>query len=159
MRTVNYSEAPVELALAPSRAAVWLIGAMGISTIAIAAVTPGPAWLRVLAATWAACAALVAIHSTALHRGRHGACRLIVTMAGEIYLLDELDQWRTGIVRQGSFVAPWLTIIRWRAPTHRFDRTVLILPDMVAEEGFRRLRVLLRWGLRQFVTPPRARAG
>jgi hypothetical protein len=143
---MKYSEAPVELTLAPSRIAVWTVAAMALSTAAVLVATPGPAWFRILLATWVACAALEAIHAAALHRGRRGVCHAVVTMAGEVHLRSDVDEWRTGVIRPGSFVASWLTIIRWRAPAHRFDRTLLI-PDMLPEEDFRRLRVLLRWGL------------
>jgi len=43
------------------------------------------------------------------------------------------------------FVAPWLTIVRWRPPGARFDRTVMVLPGMLTDDCFRRLRVLLRF--------------
>jgi hypothetical protein len=144
---MKYSEAPVELTLGPSRLALRVIAAMALATLAVLAATPGAAWLRILLATWIACAALEAIHAVALHRGRRGARRVVVTMAGEVHLCGETYEWRTGSVRPGSFVAPWLTILRWRSPTHRFDRALLILPDMLPEDDFRRLRVLLRWGL------------
>jgi toxin CptA len=52
----------------------------------------------------------------------------------------------SGVVRDGSFVAPWLTLVRWSPHGARFDRTVLILPGMLAPDAYRRLRVLLRWG-------------
>ncbi len=120
---------------------------MALATFAVVFATPGPPLARIAIAAAVAWAALDAAHVVALHRGRRGARRAIVTMAGEIHLCTDADDWRTGVVRQGSFVAPWLTIIRWRAPAHRFDRTVLILPDMLPEPDFRRLRVLLRFGL------------
>lgn len=53
---------------------------------------------------------------------------------------------REGRVEDGSFVAPWLTIVRWRPRGARFDRTVLVAPGMVHPEAFRRLRVRLRHG-------------
>jgi hypothetical protein len=49
-----------------------------------------------------------------------------------------------GTVAAGSFVAPWLAIIRWRPADTRFDRTLLVAPDMLAEAEFRELRVILR---------------
>ena len=147
MLDFKYSEAPVEVALAPSRAGAWMVALMALATFAVLVATPGPPLARIALAAAIGWWALDAAHVVALHRGRRGACRLVVTMAGEIYLSNALDEWRTGVVRQGSFVAPWLTIIRWRASSHRFDRTVLILPDMLPEPDFRRLRVLLRWGL------------
>jgi hypothetical protein len=51
----------------------------------------------------------------------------------------------TGTVRDGSFVAPWLTTLRWRPDGAWFDRTVLVLPDMLGKDEFRVLRVRLRW--------------
>ena len=53
---------------------------------------------------------------------------------------------RRGRLAPGSFVAPWLTSVRWRPEGAWFDRAVLILPDMLPAEDFRRLRVLLKCG-------------
>ena len=53
--------------------------------------------------------------------------------------------WRTGQVRDGSFVMPWLTIIRWRPEGKRLDRTLLLLPDMANAQDLRKIRVFLRW--------------
>jgi hypothetical protein len=50
-----------------------------------------------------------------------------------------------GRVQPGSFVAPWLVVVRWRRPGAWRDSTVLVLPDMAPAEDLRRLRVLLRW--------------
>jgi toxin CptA len=51
----------------------------------------------------------------------------------------------SGMVRDGSFVAAWLTIMRWRPEGRRLDRFIVILPGMLSEERYRALRVLLRW--------------
>lgn len=51
----------------------------------------------------------------------------------------------SGTLRDGSFVAPWLTVVRWRPLGAWRDRSLLIAPDMLGAEDFRRLRVLLRW--------------
>jgi hypothetical protein len=51
-----------------------------------------------------------------------------------------------GRLEPGSFVAPWLTLVRWRPAGARFDRTVLVAPAMAQPEAFRRLRVRLRHG-------------
>jgi hypothetical protein len=49
-----------------------------------------------------------------------------------------------GRLRGGSFVAPWLTIVRWRPDGARFDRTVLVLAATADAAHFRRLRIRLR---------------
>jgi len=51
-----------------------------------------------------------------------------------------------GHVRGASYVGAHLTTIVWRPDGARRSRTVLILPDMLPEDDFRRLRVLLRYG-------------
>ena len=49
------------------------------------------------------------------------------------------------LIVDGSFVAPWLTIIRWRPAGAWLDRTVVVLPDMLPADTFRALRLRLRW--------------
>ena len=54
-----------------------------------------------------------------------------------------------GCVVEGSFVAPYLTVVRYRAAGARrfsMDKSVLILPDSLDRELFRMLRVRLKWG-------------
>lgn len=145
LQDLKYSEAEVRIALAPSRIGVAAIGAMASATLALIACTPGPAAPRILAATWVACAALHALHAVALHRGRHGVRAVHVDRDGGIELQDGAGAWRAGSLREGSFVAPWLAIVRWRAHGSRFDASVVILADMLPAGDFRRMRVWLRW--------------
>jgi toxin CptA len=144
-REHKYSEASCEISLAPSRWAARTLTLATLATLALIAATPGALALRILAATWIACAALEALHSRALLRGRRGVRAVSLSGGGEIAVRDALGRWRSGRLRAGSFVAPWLTVIRWRPAEARFDRAIPILPDMLAAEEFRRLRVLLRW--------------
>ncbi len=114
------------------------------ATLAVIAVTPGLDAARILAATWVLCAAIEASHSRALLRGRRSV-RALRVRGLSIEVQDGLGRWRTGTVRAGSFVAPWLTIVRWRPEGAWIDRTVPILPGMADREDLRRLRVILRW--------------
>ncbi|MGZ5082565.1 MAG: protein YgfX [Usitatibacter sp.] len=141
----KYSEAPCFVALAPSRAGAAIIAIAALATLALIAATPGEAALRILAATWVACAALEAIHSRAFLRGPRAARALRLRGGGAIEVLDASGRWREGSLQRGSFVAPWLTIVRWRAAGERFSRTLPIIPGMAGDEEFRRLRVMLRW--------------
>ena len=139
----KYSEAAVELSLGPSRLAGALLAAMVLATLAVLFATPGAAAARILLATAVACAALEYAHGLGL--GCAGRRALLSRGAGEIEVRSPDGRWRRGCLRAGSFVAPWLTLVLWRAEGSRFDRAVLILPDMLGEEEFRRLRVRLRW--------------
>jgi len=140
----KYSEAHVALALAPSRPAACAIAGAAAATLALLAFTPGPAGVRILAATWVACAALEAIHSRALLRGPR-AVRSLRLAGREIEAEDGNGRLRGGELRPGSFVAPWLTVVRWRPRGAWFDRSIALLPGMVDADAFRRLRVILRW--------------
>ena len=141
---LKYSDGAVEIRIAPSCIAGMLVMiAAGATLLAIAA-TPGLDAARILAATWVACAALEAAHSRAWLRGRR-AVRALRVRGNAIDVQDGLGRWRSGTVRAGSFVAPWLTIVRWRPEGAWFDRTVPILAGMARAAELRRLRVVLRW--------------
>ena len=86
-----------------------------------------------LAATAVACLAIDAVR-------RARPARTLATGIDGAIAVDEAQ----GTVRDGSFVAPWLTIVRWRRTGTRFDRTLLLLPDMLGKEDFRQLRVILK---------------
>ena len=52
----------------------------------------------------------------------------------------------TGEVKEASYVGAIVTTLTWRSKGAVCARSVLILPDMLPAEDFRRLRVLLRYG-------------
>jgi toxin CptA len=141
----KYSEATVRIELAASRLGAAAIASMASATLALLCFAPGAPGARILAATWVACAAVHAIHAVALHRGRRGARAVELGGGGAVEVRDAAGAWRAGLLREGSFVAPWLTIIRWRTPGARFDASIVLLPDMLPAEDFRRVRVWLRW--------------
>lgn len=78
----------------------------------------------------------IAAHAFKRHRGSHA-----VRVEGASITVDGIE----GRIVAGSFVAPWLTIVRWRPRGARFARTLPVLPDAVDAEAFRALRVVLRW--------------
>jgi len=51
-----------------------------------------------------------------------------------------------GHVQEASYVGAIVTTLAWRSKGALCARSVLILPDMLPAEDFRRLRVLLRYG-------------
>ena len=140
---LKYSEEAIELSLAPSRIAAVALAAMALATLAVIFATPGAAAARILLATAVACGALECAHGLGLRCPGRRALR--VRGSGEVDVRSAGGRWRGGLLRAGSFVSPWLTLVLWRPEGARFDRAVLIVPDMLGEEEFRRLRVLLRW--------------
>lgn len=141
----KYSDVCVSFRIHASHAAGAWIACAALATVGLAMATPGPIAARILGATWIACGALEAIHSRALLRGARGARHLRIE-SGAVEIEDGTGRMRTGTLRPGSFVAPWLTIVRWRPEGARFDRGLPLLPGMVEGEALRRLRVVLRLG-------------
>jgi len=122
-----------------SGAAFGLLLAAAVATEALLLALPLAAGLRAACMAYVffqaarACDALLSI--TAL--------RLDVELRTEVRIRGA---WRAGEVRDGSFVLPWLTIVRWRPEGAWFDRSVLLVPAMGSAEALRKIRVLLRLG-------------
>lgn len=123
-----------------SRAGRALVAALACSTAGLAAFLPVAAGWRVAAIAWAL------LHAVRAWRSLGAARRLTVARDGGVRV-----EWRDGsvlegAVRPGCFVAPWLTVVRWRPAGGRGDRTLLLLPGMAAACEMRNIRVILRWG-------------
>lgn len=121
------------------------LAVMAFATAAVLAITPLPAGLRWALLSLLAAASLEALERVARLRGPRAVRRFQVQRDGRIEVETPSGARLEGRVRPGSFVAPWLVIVRWRRSGARLDSTVLVLPDMAPAEALRRLRVLLRW--------------
>jgi hypothetical protein len=130
----QYSER-VEAVLGRSARAEGFVAAGSLATAALLAALPIEVELRAAGLAWIAGSAL-----RALHRLRPGV-RMRAARDGAIEVGT-----RSGAVRPGSFVAPWLVIVRWRPSGEWWDSSLAVAPDMLGAEDFRRLRVLLRFG-------------
>lgn len=132
-RTANdkYSGA-LELTLRPSHRVAWLCGAAGLATVAVVAVTPLTPGAVIALGTIATCLTLDAVR------------RALVRHRLSIELSSIVVDGTAGALRAGSFVAPWLAILRWRPAGGRVDRTLLVSPDRLSPADFRHLRVIVK---------------
>ena len=129
-----------EVRLGGSRlGALFILAAAGAS-LALALSVPLSPWVCAFTILWIVAAALEG------YLGSMRAGREIALREGEVEVMDTAGRRLDGKLRTGCFVSPWLTTIRWRPRGARFDRTILVLPDMLADESFRELRVWLRVG-------------
>lgn len=55
------------------------------------------------------------------------------------------QEWTECFLLDSSFVTPNLTILNLKLRSKVFARHVVILPDSLAQDDFRKLRVWLRW--------------
>lgn len=116
-----------------------LLAAAVAASLALVALAPFPDGSRFPAAAWVGALALHAWRRLLRPAGLRLDCARAIAVRGR------LGEWRSGAVRDGSFVAPWLVIVRWRPEGARRDHTLVILPDMLAPEALRKIRVLLKW--------------
>jgi hypothetical protein len=136
----------LRVVLGPSRIATCALAALAALAIALLLIMPAPAWTDALGAlalvAWAA-------HRIRLHGLRRAPASIVEVMLAEdrtIVVRHRDGRLRAGLVLDRSHVHPAFTSIAWRPDGVRLARSVPIVPDMLASDDFRRLRVLLRYG-------------
>lgn len=135
----------VHVILAPSRIAGAGIGILAVATVALILAMPlSPALHIALIAAVVAWAGW-SFRIDALHRGRFAVSEL--RLAPDLILVACMgdDRLVAGHVRAATYVGAWVTTIVWRPDGRRWSWTILVLPDMLPTEDFRRLRVMLRY--------------
>jgi toxin CptA len=80
-----------------------------------------------------------------LRLSHHAVLGLNVTRDG-LKIETRRDGWIPAEILGSSFVSPWLTVLNLKLPHRRLATHVVLLPDMLGADEFRRLRVWLRWG-------------
>ena len=135
----------VHVVLAPSRVAGAGIGVLAAATIALTLITPFEPWLQAVLVVALVAWAGAAFQVHALHRGRRAVTEIRV--APDLMLVACMGDGHlvAGHVRAATYVGPWMTTIVWRPDGRRVSRTILVLPDMLPADDFRRLRVMLRY--------------
>lgn len=91
---------------------------------------------------WALAAAIVLAAGFTLARQRGPMPQLGVDGAGRLWVRDPGDEWREASVARDSFVSPLLCVLGLEPGRRR----LILLPDSVEADAWRRLRVSLRWG-------------
>ena len=146
----HYNVKPIRLDFKPSkRLAAILAIAAAIACFALAVLSIA-LWIKLAAMTVAVLAtAYHVLH--ALQRTPRSCIALVLDSKGEWQLMMRDGNRYVATILPSSFVTPCLTILncslsgRWlRYPWQQYH--IVILPDAVDAESFRRLRVWLRWG-------------
>ena len=136
----------VHVTLAASRRAAALIVALAACTfVAVCMLPVEPAVLAlsfVVLAVWAGDRLVV----VALRRGPRAVTALWLTADRLLVVRMGHGGLVAGHVRSSSYVGARITTIVWRPDGALRSRALLILPDMLPRDDFRRLRVLLRYG-------------
>ena len=135
----------VHVVLAPSRVAGTGIGILAVATVALIIVLPLQPLLQMVLVAAIVAGAGWSFHVDALHRGRFAVTE--VRLAPDLILVACMGDGHlvAGHVRAATHVGAWVTTIVWRPDGMHWSRAILVLPDMLPAEDFRRLRVMLRY--------------
>lgn len=86
------------------------------------------------------------IHVVAMRRGPRAIRRIELDGDLRIAVTTGNGACDRGRVRRDSYVGARVTTIVWKPGHTRFARAILLLPDMLPPDDFRRLRILLHYG-------------
>jgi toxin CptA len=135
----------LQIRLEPSRR---LTAALGLAHLGLALALlplPWPAGWRVAGMAVVLAGAVPGIVMHARRRSRSAVVRLEVRPDGAIRLQHRDGRQSDGVVHGDSIVTPWLTVIGVTVPGRWRSTYVVVVPDAIDAEDFRRLRVRLRW--------------
>lgn len=129
----------------PSRRVRWWIAVIGVLALAATLSAPIPTLAQAAVALVLSCEAFRAARRLGWRRGGGAVHHCRVEPGGRVEVEFSGGRRVAGRLLDGSFVAPWLALVRWLPEGALFARTILVAPDAVDAEAFRRLRIVLRW--------------
>jgi toxin CptA len=131
-----------------------LVGVLAVShAIAVALLVPPaiPAWGKALVFLAVIASLVFFLGHVALLRTPQAIVAIEIGEDGEIMVQTRCGEWHECRLSGDSFVSDWLTIMVLTQQNRRATRYIVITPDNVDAEDFRRLRVWLRWAAQRVV--------
>lgn len=138
--------ATIYIDLRASRIAGAVTLACVVATACLVAWLPASVWLRMLAVTALGVYGVLLTRSWAQRSTQRAVIAIELGADRRIAVVERSGRRIDGEVQDDSYVGASLTTIVWRAAGAHRSRAIAIVPDMLPEEDFRRLRVLLRLG-------------
>ena len=135
----------VRIALGPSRILAAVLSLAHALALAVILIVTMPVWAKLLVGSVIAASCIWSICHAALLRTAHAIIELVIGEGGRVSCRNRTGTWREAQTLGSSFVTPWLTVLNLRLEGSWLARHVVILPDSVDADAFRRVRVLLRW--------------
>lgn len=136
----------VRVVLTSSKAALVLIVMLATATCAVLATLPFEPAAIVLATFAVVVGAIDRVYVVALRQGPRAVRQF--ELRGDLTVVVVMGDGTAcaGRVHRDSYVGARLTTLVWRPFGRRRVRTIVLLPDMLPAQEFRRLRVLMRYG-------------
>jgi len=150
---------PVDISLGPSRRACVGVALLAGATVSILVLLPAHPFAIVAGVIAVACWAGNRVWVVGMRRGPRAVRELRIDGNRNVVAKLVSGEVLKGHVQEASYVGAIVTTLTWRSKGALCARSVLILPDMLPAEDFRRLRVLLRYGRsEETASPPASQA-
>jgi toxin CptA len=143
----------LKISIKPSRRLALLLCLAHAAAAAAVLVIDLPLWLSIVLLLIIGTSCGVYLPGRALLRGGGAIVGLEINDDGALSYQMRGGEWREGMLLGSSFVSPYLTILNIRTEQKFLARHVVIMPDCVDAEDFRRLRVRLRYGAHEAAQP------
>jgi toxin CptA len=144
-RMSHYNVKPIRLDFKPSYRLVAILFVATLFVSAVLVFLSIPVWIKAIAIVLVVSASLY--HGLDALRRLPRSCRtLSMNSKGEWYLELNDGSVQEAVILPSSFVAPYLTVMNCSLTGRWLQYHIVILPDALDAESFRRLRVWLRWG-------------
>jgi len=138
--------AMLKISIKPSRRLALVLCAAHAAAAGAVLIVEFPIWLKIVLVLIIGASCGVYLYGTALLLSSTAVVGLEISDDGVLSFQMRCGEWCTGRLLGSSFVSPHLTVLNIGIEGKFFARHVVILPDCVDAEDFRRLRVRLRWG-------------
>ena len=135
----------LKVSLRPSLILAAILLAAHGAAIAVIAVVSMPLWLQLSAIAALAASLTFNIRQAALLRSPDAVIAIEIASDNTFSIQTRRGDWLECEVLGNTYVSSFLTILNLRQTDNGAVRRAVILPDSIAAEDFRQLRVWLRW--------------
>jgi toxin CptA len=104
-----------------------------------------PQWLKLAAASVLTFQCVLLVYRRALLRGAQAVLALEVASDHRFNIQMRSAGWQACDVLGSTYVTPYLTVMNLHLAGERMARHVVLLPDSLDRDDFRKLRVWLKW--------------
>lgn len=133
------------IAVGPSRRLAGLLAGMHGFAAALFWLAPLPHWIAVLLVAVLLGSAWRTLRSDGFRTVPHSLIALRLDADCHCEFQTRAGAWHEATLLGSSFAAPYLTVLNLKPAGGRLVKHLVILPDAVNAEEFRRLRVWLKW--------------
>ena len=135
----------LRIRLTPSRLLAAVLTLAHAAAITVVLVVELPQWLKVVAIVLLIAQCALIVRRQAFLSGADAATGIEITSDHRINVETRSAGWCEYDVLGSTYVTPYLTVLNLRQAGARAAMHVLLLPDSLNADDFRKLRVWLRW--------------